>query len=192
MDGLGAKGGGTKRLGRLIHHPNWKAQVVEDFLLWRAKQALGDLAEQQEDALLIWDGTSLKKPESLHAEGLCALRSSKAKRLTRIKKGYYHPPMRPIFVPGIHGIAILLASRHKALGVVMLACLHWWTSRGALASTEPDENVKLLRLLSRLFGRRVVHVLDQGYAGKPMLGALRHFDVRFVLRWHKRYRRRRV
>jgi hypothetical protein len=187
MDGPGDKGGGTKRLSRLIHHERWKAQEVENFLLWRADQALRELEEQKEDALLIWDATSLEKPESLRAEGLCAVRSSKAKRLTRIKKGYYHPPMRPIFVPGIHGIAILLASRRKALGVVMLACLRWWTSRGIWASAERDENVKLMRLLTRLFGRRAVHVLDQGYAGKPMLGVLRHFDARFVLRWNKRY-----
>jgi hypothetical protein len=30
MDGLG-KGGGTKRLGTLIHHPTWKAQQIEEF-----------------------------------------------------------------------------------------------------------------------------------------------------------------
>lgn len=187
MDGPGGGGGGTKRLSRLIHHERWRAQEVEDFLLWRAGQTLGELENQQEDALLIWDATPLEKPESFCADGLCAVRSSKAKRLTRIKKGYYHPPGRPIFVPGIHGIAVLLASRHKAAGVVMLACLRWWTSRGIWASAERDENVKLMRLLARLFGRRAVHVLDQGYAGKPMLGVLQHFDVRFVLRWNKRF-----
>jgi hypothetical protein len=187
MDGPGGRGGGTKRLGRLIHHRRWRAQVVEEFLLWRANQRLAHLEEQHEDALLIWDGTPLEKPESLCAEGLCAVRSSKAKRLTRIKKGYYHPPGRPIFVPGIHGIAILLASRHKAAGVVMLACLRWWSSRGIWASTQGDEHVKLMRVLARVFGRRVVHVLDQGYAGKPMLGVLRHVDARFIVRWHKRF-----
>ncbi len=50
--------------------------------------------------MLIWDGTVLEKPESLSAEGLCAVRSSKALRLTHVKKGYYHPPGKPIFVPG--------------------------------------------------------------------------------------------
>src|SRR5229473_6979641 len=28
---------------------------------------------------------------------------------------------------------------------------------------------------------------DQGYAGNPWLGALRHFDVRFVVRWNKTF-----
>ncbi len=48
--------------------------------------------------MLIWDGTVLEKPESLKAEGLCAVRSSKALRLTHVKKGYYYPSGKPIFV----------------------------------------------------------------------------------------------
>jgi hypothetical protein len=187
MDGVGGGGGGTKRLGRLIHHTAWKAQDVEDFQLWQAEQALQELEQEGEDALLIWDGTPWEKPESFHSEGLCPVRSSKAKRLTRIKKGYYHPPIRPIFVPGIHGIGLLLASRHKAAGVVMLALMRWWTSRGLWPTSERDESCKLLRLMKSLWGQRLVHVFDQGYAGSPWLGALRHFEVRFVMRWNKKY-----
>src|SRR6266853_6800618 len=91
MDGLG-RGGGTKRLSTLIHHQGWKAQQIEEFLLWRADSQLDRWEAQGEDGLLIWDATVLEKPESLSAEGLCAVRSSKALRLTRVKKGYYHPP----------------------------------------------------------------------------------------------------
>ena len=90
LDGLG-RGGGTKRLSTLIHHQNWKAQQIEEFLLNRADEQLSSWQEPRQDALLIWDGTVLEKPESLAAEGLCAVRSSKAKRLTHVKKGYYHP-----------------------------------------------------------------------------------------------------
>src|SRR6266853_4320211 len=39
MDGLG-RGGGTKRLSTLIHHQGWKAQQIEEFLLWRADSQL--------------------------------------------------------------------------------------------------------------------------------------------------------
>lgn len=53
--------------------------------------------------LAIWDESVLEKAESLQLEGLCAVRSSKARRLKRIKLGFFNPPGgRPIFVPGYH------------------------------------------------------------------------------------------
>jgi transposase len=115
------------------------------------------------------------------------VRSSKAKRLTRIKKGYYTPPRGPIFVPGLHAIGLLLASRHKAAGVVQLALMRWWTSRGVWASFGRDEQVKLLRGMQHRWGKRVLHVFDQGFAGSPWLGALYGFGVRFTVRWNKKF-----
>jgi hypothetical protein len=50
-----------------------------------------------------------EKPESLAPEDLCAVRSSKAKRLTPIKAGYYTPRGRPIFVAGMHWLALRVA-----------------------------------------------------------------------------------
>src|SRR6266487_1006220 len=38
-----------------------------------------------------------------------------AKRLTHYKKGYYRPPSKPIFVPGLHGIGLLRAGSQQAL-----------------------------------------------------------------------------
>lgn len=187
MDQFQGGGGGTKRLETLIHHDKWKAQQIEDFLLWRAEQQLQEWEVQGEDGLLIWDGTMLEKPESLKGEGLCPVRSSKAGRLTHMKKGYYRPPGAPICVPGLHGIGLLLAGRKKHQGPPQLAVLRWWTSRGAWASHEKDENCQLLRLTSRLFGRRVVHVFDRGYCGAPWLGALYCFDVRFIQRFKHRH-----
>src|SRR2546429_412531 len=61
--------------------------------------------------------------------------------------------------------------------------MRWWTSRGAMASYEKDENGKLLRQTAQWWGRRVVHVFDRGYASGPWLGALRCFGPRFILRW---------
>ncbi len=186
MDGLG-KGGGTKRLSTLIHHRAWKAKQIEEFLLQRADGQIGQWESRGEDGLLIWDGTVLEKPESLKAEGLCAVRSSKAKRLTHVKKGYYCPPSAPIFVPGLHGIGLLLVGRTDRQGLAQLAALRWWTSRGPLASYEKDENCKLLRLVMQRWGGSLLHVFDRGYASSPWLGALRGFKTRFVLRWKTKY-----
>jgi len=186
MDGLGG-GGGTKRLSTVIHHQGWKARQIEEFLLRRADSQIAQWAGQGQDGLLIWDGTVLEKPESFSGDGLCAVRSSKAVRLTRIKKGYYHPPGKPIFVPGLHGIGLLLAGRSDRQGPAMLAALRWWTSRGPLASYEKDENCKLLRLSTRRWGRSLIHVFDRGYCGSPWLGALRGFNTRFILRWKTNY-----
>jgi hypothetical protein len=137
--------------------------------------------------LLIWDGTVLEKPESLKAEGLCAVRSSKAARLTHVKAGYYHPPGAPIFVPGLHGIGLLLAGRTERQGPAMLATLRWWTSRGLFASYEKDENSKLLCLVTQRWGGRLIHIFDRGYASSVWLGALRGLQARFILRWKTKY-----
>ncbi len=186
MDGLG-QGGGTKRLSTLIHHTGWKAQQIDAFLLRRADEQIAQWEAGGEEGLLIWDGTVLEKPESLKGEGLCAVRSSKALRLTRVKKGYDYPPRKPIFVPGLHGIGLLLAGRSKQQGPAMLAALRWWTSRGPLASYEKDENCKLLRLVSQRWGHLLIPVFDRGYCGSPWLGALRGFQVRLILRWKTNY-----
>src|SRR5260370_40875225 len=95
---------------------------------------------QGEDGLVIWDGTVLEKPESLSAEGLGAVRSSKALRLTRVKKGYYHPPGKPLFVPGLHGIGLLLAGRSGELGHTRRARLRWRAARSPLPWCRKDEN----------------------------------------------------
>ncbi|HET8842789.1 MAG TPA: transposase [Ktedonobacteraceae bacterium] len=182
LDGLGG-GGGTKRLGTLIRHRKWKAGEIDGFLWQRADAQIKQWEQRGEDGLVIWDGTVLEKPESLSPEGLCAVRSSKAVRLTHVKKGYYHPPGVPIFVPGIHGIGLLVAGRQTSLGPPRLICMRWWTSRGGQASHEKDENCKLLRQATQWWGRSVVHIFDRGYASAPWLGALRGFDARFILRW---------
>jgi hypothetical protein len=171
----------------LIRHRKWQASDIDSFVWQRADAQLQQWEQLGEEGLVIWDGTVLEKPESLAAEGLCAVRSSKAKHLTHVKKGYYHPPGAPIFVPGLHGIGLLLAGRQERLLPASLIAMRWWTSRGPLASYEKDENCKLLRQVAQCWGRRVVHVFDRGYASGPWLGALRGFDCRFILRWKLKY-----
>ena len=70
--------------------------------------------------LAIWDSCVLEKAESLAAEGLCAVISSKAKRLKRIKPGFFNPPKgRPICVPGFHWMGLMLAGMSEYLDVIV-------------------------------------------------------------------------
>jgi hypothetical protein len=94
---------GTKRISNLLHSQKWNAEEVEKFQWEQASQRVEELQEQGERPLVIWDESVLEKSESLKAERLCAVRSSKASRLKRIKPGFFNPPGgRPVCVPGFH------------------------------------------------------------------------------------------
>ena len=100
LDPIG-QGGGTKRLSRLLHSAKWTAVIIDRFLWWRASQQVEQWEERREEGLLLWDSSVWEKPESLKSEGLGPVQSSKAKRLTHVKPGYYTPPGKPICVPGL-------------------------------------------------------------------------------------------
>jgi hypothetical protein len=138
-------------------------------------------------ALAIWDESAWEKPESIAPEEYGPVRSSKAARLTRIKKGYYSPPRGPIFVPGLHWLAVILVGRDQQHDPPDLAAMRWWTSRGPRESFKRDEQGKLLLQLALPWGRWVLHVFDQGFASSFWLGLLFAFSLRFVLRWKKEY-----
>lgn len=176
---------GTKRLSNLLHSPNWQASQIESYLWQRAESRLAQLEQDEEDALLMWDESVLEKPESIKLEGLCAVRSSKARRLKRIKPGYYNPPGGPpICVPGMHWLTLLLLGRQ---GPPTLASMQWWTTRGSLATSGREKEVAVLDNCQRLWGQRLIHIFDQGFAGSPWLGECFQRQVRFILRWHKKY-----
>jgi hypothetical protein len=139
------------------------------------------------EALAVWDESAWEKPESFAPEELGAVRSSKAARLTHIKKGYYTPPRGPIFVPGLHPLPVILLGRTAQFDPPELTAMRWWTSRGPRASYKRDEQGKLLLQLAAKFGRQVVHVFDRGFASSFWLGLLFAFTLRFVLRWKKEY-----
>ena len=90
---------------------------------------------QGEEGLLLWDSSVWEKPESLKSEGLGPVQSSKAKRLTHVKPGYYTPPGKPICVPGLHWVGSLLVGASLTQGPALLAAMSWWTARGKAAST---------------------------------------------------------
>ena len=134
---------------------------------------------------MIWDESVIEKPESLHLEGLCAVRSSKARRLKRIKPGYFNPPGgRPIFVPGYHWLQVLVTGME---GPITLANMQWWTTRGEAATDKRSVETVILRETSQRWGPQVLHIWDRGFAGAPWLDLCYVHAVRFVMRWPKNY-----
>jgi hypothetical protein len=176
---------GTKRIANLLHSAKWTSSLILKYL-WRQGHAkVQDLIQHQVEAYVIWDESVLEKPESLKAEGLCAVRSTKAARLTRIKPGYFNPPTgRPIFVPGLNWLQLLVTGLN---GTPVLAHLCWWTTRGLKASHKRQEESLILKKVAKLWGRSVVHVWDRGFAGSPWTTLALGQRVRFILRWNKSY-----
>ncbi|NEU69987.1 hypothetical protein GK091_24110 [Spirosoma agri] len=129
---------------------------------------------------MLWDESVVEKPESIRSEGLCAVRSSKAKRLKRIKPGFFNPPGgRPVHVPGFEWIGLLLAGRKTH---PMVAFFRWYTTRGEHAQDRLTLQTNLLTKAVEVFGRTLWHVFDRGYAGKRWLGELIGQAVPFVVR----------
>jgi hypothetical protein len=178
---------GAKRISNLLHSEKWKAKEIEEELWEQGEEKVAQLSSQPEEALLIWDESEQEKPESLAAEGLCAVRSSKAARLKRIKPGFFNPPGgRPIFVPGFHWLQLIVVGMQ---GAPCLAHLQWWTTRGEQASDKRSQESRILEKVATGWKDRVVHVFDQGYAGSPWTLALLAYPwLRFVIRWKKGYK----
>ena len=177
---------GTKRLSNLLRSQKWTWRLIAGFLWQEADVTLNDLQAAGETALVAWDESVLEKSESIAIEGLCSVRSSKARRLKRIKPGYFNPPGgRPIMVPGMHWLTLLLMGYR---GIPRVAAMQWWTTRGQFASDRRTEEARLLEQCARTWGRRVIHVWDRGFSGGPWLSQAAQQKVRFVLRWHKGYK----
>jgi hypothetical protein len=176
---------GTKRISKLIHSEKWKARVLVKFLWSKGTARVQELQKAGEDVLVIWDESVLEKPESLEAERLCAVKSSKAVRLKRIKPGFFNPPGgRPIFVPGFNWLQVLVIGRQ---GAPTLAHFAWWTTRGAHQTSKRKLEKKILRKIDTLWGKNVLHIWDRGFAGNPWLTLAFVYAARFVMRWPKHY-----
>ena len=176
---------GTKRISNLLRSRKWSHRLIEQHLLQQARQQAQQLQLAGQQAVLLWDESVVEKPESLRSEGLCAVRSSKAKRLKRIKPGFYNPPGgRPVHVPGFEWMGLLLAGL-KAYPTV--AFFRWYTRRGDYAQDRLQLQTDLLNQSLAAFGTGVWHVFDRGYAGSRWLGELFARQARFVIRWPKRY-----
>lgn len=174
---------GTKRICKLLHSLRWKADLLEQWLWEQGDAKVAACQHPQDDTYVIWDESAIEKPESLEPERLCAVRSVKARRLKRIKKGYYNPPGgRPVFVPGFHWFQVVVTGFK---GLPCLAHFHWWTNRGDPSSTMREEEGAVLQQLARRWGRQVIHVWDRGFAGVPWLTQAFLAHVFFIVRWKK-------
>ena len=185
---------GTKRLSNLLRSPKWSDKTVGRYVWEQADRRLKDLERSDEsgrsgeEALLLWDQSVLEKPESIKTEGLCAVRSTKAVRLKRIKPGFYNPPGgRPVFVPGFEWLCLMLAGLSPRSGPAQVAVMQWWTKRGEYATDLRTLQTKVLSWCAQQWRRRVLHVFDRGYSGDYWLSTLLYFGVRFVVRWPNRY-----
>jgi hypothetical protein len=177
---------GTKRLSNLLRSSKWTHRLIDRYLWQQADRQRRGLVEGGQRAYVIWDGSVLEKAESVSLEGLCPVRSSRAARLKRIKPGYYNPPGgRPVFVPGMHWIGLLVSGLS---GAPCLAAMRWWSSRGKGQSDQRTEQTKLLHRCSRLWRRTVVHLWDRGFASAAWLQRVSAHHLRFILRWPKRYK----
>jgi hypothetical protein len=177
---------GTKRISRLLHSPKWSAEMIETYLWTQADEQVDDLEAAGQQVLVVWDESVIEKPESLQLEGLCAVHSSKAKRLKRIKPGYFNPPGgRPICVPGYHWLQVLVMGME---GPIHMAHTRWWSTRGEQATERREVERQTLAEVARRWGSRALHVWDRGFAGNPWLTLAYIHAVRFVVRWPKHYR----
>ena len=176
---------GTKRLSNLLRSPKWHYGLIARFLWHQGDKRVAELQAQGAEALVIWDESVLEKAESRTLQGLCAVRSSVARQLKRIKPGFYTPPSRPLFVPGMNWIGLLVIGM---TGAPTVAAMRWWSSRGLGQSDKRTEEGKLLSHCFKRWGSHVLHVFDRGFAGSPWLGQLLRLRLRFVLRWQKHYK----
>ena len=107
---------GTKRLSNLLRSSRWQAKLLADWLWQQANTQIQTLHTRGEEALLVWDESVLKKPETLKNDDFCAVRSSKARKawgITRGKRSWAYRWLRDTHT----------GERHK-VGVVAVCVTH--------------------------------------------------------------------
>ncbi len=174
---------GTKRISNLLRSKKWDASLINDYLFERTQQRIHQMHQQGKRPLLLWDDSRIEKPESWFIQGLCSVYSSKGKRLTKIKRGFYRPPASRICVPGFKWTAVMLS----CVGGIPSVCqMSWWTTRGKFKEDGPSIVYRLFRQIHQRIGR-LTHVLDRGYATAKMLEWLFFFEQDFIIRWKKNH-----
>lgn len=74
---------GTKRISSFLRCEQWKAKLIGRFLWEQGTKRVEELRTGGEEVLVLWDESVIEKPESLAAERLCPVKSSKARRPLR-------------------------------------------------------------------------------------------------------------
>lgn len=147
---------------------------------------MAELEAQGEEVLVGWDERVVEYPESIRHPDWCVVRSTKAQRLKRIKPGFLNPPAgRPISVPRVHWLGLLVLGRH---GPPTVATMHWWPTRGPRATDRRSQEQALFAQRGATWGRRVIHTWDRGVAGGPWLHHILDANARIVVRWQKGYK----
>jgi hypothetical protein len=94
-------------------------------------------------------------------EDLWSVRSTKAKRLTRIRPRFYQKYCdKTIHVAGLHWSGVLLTTLED---IPCLFSFRWWSSRGKQVTKQEIVHQQLLKLLVEKLAESVVHVFDRGY-----------------------------
>lgn len=177
---------GTKRISNLLRSCKWSHTLIEEEVWRRADAKIATLEAAGEQPLLLWDESVVEKSESIKSPDLCGVRSSKAARKLRIKPGYPYPPThRPVFVPGLPMMALMVAGMQ---GPPLLAHLAFWTRRGEHATAHADVTAQLFVACVRRWGSRLLHLCDRGYASATWVGRFVEAQVDFVLRWRTDYK----
>ena len=177
---------GTKRIGNLLRSLKWSIFHIDEYLLAEADKKVKNLKQKGQRILCIWDGSVLEKPESSKLEGLCPVISSKAKRLSRTRRGlvFNMPAGKPITVTGMQWTGALIAGME---GIVQVAMMSWWTTKGDYAIKQREKEEEMLRRVVRKWGNIFIHVFDRGYASGPWLRLLQSLNVIFLIRWKKNH-----
>jgi hypothetical protein len=174
---------GTKRISNLLRSKKWTHDAVDEFLFNRSRERVNKLRQAGKHPLLLWDDSRVEKPESWFIQGLCSVFSTAAKRLMKIKRGYYRPPAGRVCVPGFKWTSVMLS----ALGEVPSVCqMSWWTTRGKFKEVGSNIVYRLLKRIHQELGT-LTHVLDRGYANFKMLEWLFQFEQDFIVRWKKNH-----
>ncbi|GAC1368504.1 MAG: hypothetical protein NVS2B12_27350 [Ktedonobacteraceae bacterium] len=174
---------GEKRIHNLLSSEKWNEEIIRIFQWNKAQERYEELRKEGEEIFVIWDESVIEKPESQKAEDLCAVKSSKAARRKKSRKGSFNQPGgKPVVVLGYEWTACIVAGK---TGKMSLAMMEFWSRKGPEATTTKREEERLLSKVAGKWGRNVLHIFDRGYAGGPWLEMMWRYHVHFLIRWKK-------
>lgn len=173
---------GTKRISNLLRSKKWSACLIDDHFFERSVERITRIIAKGKRPLMLWDDSRVEKHESWVCEGLCSVWSSKAKRLTRIRPGYFSPPKQRICVPGFQWTGVFLSCLGQPPSVCQMS---WWTTRGKYKEDPDNIMWRLLHKINEQVTHSVLHVFDRGYIGEKVLRYLFNFEQDFLMRWKK-------
>lgn len=174
---------GEKRIHRLLTSEKWSEYLICLFQWNEAEKRYEELRREGEKIFVIWDGSVIEKPESQKSEDLCAVKSSKAARRRKSRKGSFNRPGgKPIVVLGYEWTACVVVGKK---GKPSLAMMDFWSRKGPEATTARKEEERMLAQVARKWGKNVLHLFDRGYAGGPWLEVMWRYQVHFLIRWKK-------